>query len=177
MFETKGDLPEWRLIYDHAKTLDVGQTITYEVLDGILGRDFATGRSPIYRAMRELEDENSRTLVNVPNIGYRVAEAIEHEDLAKLHHKKSRRSIRRAASKLHSADRTRLTREQARRFDDMQAQLDQQAHMLRRVDGRVTKVDNRVTKVETDVQARLDRLTDILTRHGIPVDGEPTSVG
>lgn len=176
MFETKGDLPEWRLVYDHAATLEVGDTITYDDLDAILGRDFKASRTPIYDAIRHLEQDSSRTLRNVQNVGYRVAQAIEHEELARHHHRKSGRSIRRAASKIASADRTQLTAEERRRFDDMQAQLDQQATMLRRLDTKVTGVvlnNKRTERAVGDVAARVERLAEALARHGITTEDQP----
>lgn len=175
MFETKGEIPEWRLVYDHAVTLEVGDTITYDDLDAILGRNFKASRSPIYDAIRHLEQDSRRTLRNVVNVGYRVARAIEHEDLARHHHRKSRRSIRRATSKIASADRRQLTAEERRRFDDMQAQFDQQATMLRRLDTKPISVllnNKRTERADIDDAAKVERLTAALARHGITTEDQ-----
>lgn len=172
-FRPKADRAEWRMVFDDLTTLDVGDVITYERLDEILGRPFIDGRGPIYRATREMEKVNRRTMTAVPNVGYRVVDATEHEDLARHHHRKSRRQIRKALGKAQSADRSKLTAEQAERIDSVELSLSRQAEMIRRLDTRVGKVEGVVKNVSSkqDQSAeQIAKLTDALRRHGIEVE-------
>lgn len=172
-FRPKADRAEWRMVYDDLATLDAGDVITYERLDEILGRPFIDGRGPIYRATRELEKVNRRTMTAVANVGYRVVTATEHEDLARHHHRKSRRQIRKALGKAQSADRSKLTAEQAERIDSVELSLSRQAEMIRRLDTRVGKVEGVVKNVSSkqDQSAeQIAKLTDALRRHGIEVE-------
>ena len=47
MFTPKGDRAEWRVIYDHTRTMTPGEVLTYERISGLLGRDSRTGRGPL----------------------------------------------------------------------------------------------------------------------------------
>lgn len=173
-FTPRGDVAEWRLIYDAARQLDTGDTLTYEDLDALLGRDLKGDRNPIYRAMRELETADQRTLTCVTNVGYRVAAANEHEGLAKHHHKKSRRQIRKAVSKAASANRADLTQDERQRIDAMEMTLRRHADMIRRLDVRdqeraaeIRQLRREKNEDVAELSDKVDRLTDLLARHGI----------
>ncbi len=172
-FQTKGDRPEWQIVYDHLRTLNVGDTVTYATLDRLLGRDFTPDRSPIYRATKQLEADDRRTLANVPNVGYRVVTAVEHEDLARHHHKKSRRQMKRALRRIQSADRSQLDADQIRRFDAVELTLSRHADAIRRLDARVAKTEQAIQAAAGDqaaTAAQVEKLTAALQRHGITVD-------
>jgi len=161
---------QWRIVYDAVAALNIGDTVTYEQLSEMLGRPFADDRGPIYRAMTELERENRRTLDVVPRVGYRVVDAPEHEKLARRHHKRSRRQLKKAHSKLASADRARLTPEERAKFDALELTVSRHEDMIRRLDSRVEKhetaiKDNRRTTKE--LEARVDELAERLARAGI----------
>lgn len=170
MFEPKADVAQWRLVYDTVRTLSIGDTIPYERLSEVLARDFTADRGPIYRAITELEREDKRTLDVVPRVGYRVVDAPEHERLARRHHRRSRRQLGKAHSKLASADRARLNPEQRAKFDALELTVSRHEDMIRRLDGRVEKhdaaiKDNRRTTKE--LEARVDELAERLARAGI----------
>lgn len=177
MFETKGDTAEWRLIYNHALTLNIGATITYDDFERILGRDLRDSRTPVYDAMRHLEKDAHRTLTAVTNTGYRIAEPSEHEGLAKHHHRKSKRQLRRAVSKASSADRSALSPEERKRIDNVEMALRQHSDMIQRLDTRTReqakalKELRRATNEDVaEVSEKVDRLESLLQRHGINAD-------
>ncbi|MEV4672685.1 hypothetical protein AB0K34_13605 [Actinomadura sp. NPDC049382] len=173
-FEPKGDLPEWQLIYQRVSTLDEGTVLTYDDLDEILGRDFRSDRSPIYRCITELEKADHRTLATVRGSGYRIAAANEHERLAVGHHHRSRRQMRKAVSKAASADRSKLTPEERKRIDGLEMSLRQHADMIRRLEARDEQRQAEIKALRRDTSAdvaeiseRVDRLTELLERHGV----------
>lgn len=171
MFDMKGDRPMWQVVYDKLVTLDVGDVIKDAELSALLP-DASEGsvRSAFHRALRELETTHPRTLDRVRLIGYRVVEAREHERLARGQHKRARRRIGAALRKAHSADRTKLTREERRRLDAVEDQLGRQQEMIRRLDTRTKAIEERTAVNEKDTARqtdRIDALVDLLRRHGI----------
>jgi hypothetical protein len=150
-FKTKGDQPEWRMVYDAIQGKDFGDLISYKELDAALGRDFRTNRQPLYRAAEELLAEQRRALTSVPNQGYRVVEAREHEDLARADHKSARRKIRRGIRRLAGAERSRLTNEEKARIDLLELGYRRHDHMLRRLDARVEKQNTEIQEVKAQV--------------------------
>jgi hypothetical protein len=93
-FQPKGDVPEWRLIYDALlERAGFGDIITYAQLDEALGRPFEANRSPFYRARQHMGEMRSRWLVAVPRQGYRVIEAREHLTAAQSHKRRARRQL------------------------------------------------------------------------------------
>ena len=174
MFETIGDKAQWALVYDALAGLEVGKTLTYEELDLILKRDFREDRSPIYRAAKQLENEDHRTVVSVRNQGYRVVEAREHEALARHHHKKSRRQLGKAVAKAASADRSALTTDERKRIDGLEMSLRQHSQMIRRLEQRDEQREAQIKALKRDTSAdvaelseRVDRLSELLERHGV----------
>lgn len=174
MFEVKGDQAEWRLIYAKVLALNVDDVIKYSDLDDVLGREFRHDRSPIYRVIAELEKTNARTLANVRGVGYRVAAASEHEGLARAHHQRSRRQMRKAVNKAASADRSVLTPDQRKRIDGLEMSLRQHAQMIRRLEQRDEQRKAEIKALRRDTNAdvaelseRVDRLADLLERHGV----------
>ena len=156
MFEPKGPQPLWELVYDRIRTLSVGDTITYAELSRILGgRGIEACRAPLYKAMQVLEREDKRTLDNVRDTGYRVVEAVEHERLARRHHRKSHRQLRKALGKVQSADRSKLTPEERRRFDRMEITLSRQADMIRRLDAKVERIDQAIKDARRSTHGEL----------------------
>lgn len=169
-FKPKGDRAEWEPVYDELRAADVGEVVTYERLTDVLGRDFLADRGPIYRATTALEESNKRTVVNVPKVGYRIATAEEHEPLARGHHKRSRRQLRSAIRKIASADRTQLDPAARQRFDALELNMGRQADMLRRLSERVDRVEKVTARYEVstgEMSDRLEKLEEMLRKHGI----------
>lgn len=166
----------WRTIYDHIRTLDVNDLVTYETLSVLLGYQFLENRQPFYRALKELEANDMHTMITVANVGYRIAEALEHEGVAKTRHKAGARKLRKSVSALRSADRSRMSPQEREKFDRMEMTASRNADMLRRLDGRITSVDQarkqdkREVKGDlANIQDQIDRLNAALRRRGADV--------
>lgn len=169
-FEPKGDVAEWRLAYRAIEGLRVGDTITHAELDEALGRPFVDDRGPIYRAVRELEDEQKRTMTVVRGRGYRVVEAREHEGLARGHQKRSRRQLAKGLRKLRSVNRSKLTAEERDRFDAIETRMARVESMVRTLHKRQVVTEARTAKVEQatdDTAAQVARLEEQLRRKGL----------
>lgn len=174
LFTPKNGVAQWRTIYEHLVTLSVSDVITHEQLAGLIPEAAESSiRQAFYRAVKELEDENSRTFASVRGVGYRMAEAREHEGLAQNHHRRSRRQLGRAKRKLVSADRSRLTADEKARFTALEVHVSQQQEMLRRLSAKQTAMQQVQVKTSGDVAAiseQVERLTTLLERHGITSD-------
>jgi hypothetical protein len=114
-FASKGERPEWRMIYeDLLDGADSGTVITYADLEKLLGREFALNRTPLYRARQTLGEMHHRWLEAVPNVGYRIIEPIEHLRVSAGHRRKSRRQVGMAIRVLESTDLSQLAGDGAR---------------------------------------------------------------
>jgi len=185
VFTPKGERAEWRVIYDEARKLAPGDVLSYGRLSQVLGRDVRSGRVPVERVIRELQQADSRTLVCVRGQGYRIAAATEHEHLARRHSARSRRQLAKAAAAARSANRAELSPEQARRLDELEMQFSQHAGMLRRLDARDRQREAEIRQLRRDtsgglatLSGQVSRLADVLQRHGIdpgtPSPGTPS---
>jgi hypothetical protein len=110
LFASKGDRPEWRMIYeDLLDGADFGTVITYRQLEDLLGRNFETNRGPLYRARQDLGTRRHRWLEAIPQTGYRVVEANEHVRLSVAHRRKSKRQLSIATRVLTATDLEKLS--------------------------------------------------------------------
>lgn len=129
-FQPKGDLPEWRLIYD--RLLDgaqFGEIITYAQLDDVLGRPFLENRSPIYRARLHFGEMRSKWIESVSGEGYRVIEAREHIDAAQKHKRKAKRQLGLMVKVAEVTDLSQLTPAELATFDT-QAKVNAMLYMV-----------------------------------------------
>lgn len=168
MFETKADRAQWQIVYDRLATMTIGDEIADVDLAGLLpDASDNTVRSAFWRAVRQIEDDHQRTFDRVRLTGYRMVAPAEHERLARGQHKRAKLRLRSAWRKAHSADRSLLTQSERRQLDAIELHLAQQREMIRRLD-RGLKVERQERKAETaDLAERVDKLTDLLARHGI----------
>lgn len=169
-FQPKGKEAEWRPVYRAFKKLPVDGVIDYETLTDLLGRPFLPDRSPLYRAMRELENKDKRTIEVVTGTGYRVVAAAEHERLARHHQKKSRRQLGKGLRRIRSADRRQLDALAVERLDDMEARFSRLQTMVRTLDDRTKLTEKRQRKTDEKtetVTAQVARLTAALERRGL----------
>lgn len=176
-FEVKGEMPQWRVLFEFLRTLGVGDIVSDEQLADLLP-DAPEGsvRSAYFRARRELQDECRRSMDRVRGKGYRIVEAREHADLAKRQHKRARNRLKAAIAEVHSADRSRLTHEERRRMDEMEIHLARQADNIKRLEAKQSATEQRVAMAEKDnaiVHDRIDRLRDQLRRQGIELEDDP----
>lgn len=168
MFTPIGDKARWRLIYDEISRLAIGDLITHDDLER--AADTPHWRQAYYRAVRELEQADHRTLDVERGIGYRVIPAAEHERVMFRHQKRSRRQLTTAKRKIASADKTQLDAETARRFDDYELRMSQAEQMIRRLHKRVAAVEASSAQSEQRHAAQGDKIAlivDTLRKHGL----------
>lgn len=148
-FQPKGDVAEWRMVYDHARTLNPGDLITYTELAAILGRPDDEPdklRGPVYRAAKELQRNDLRTFINVKCEGYRIAYPNEHGVLACTHKDKSRTQIGKAIGILRGTDKNGLDAEERKQHDRIES-------TVLRIDDAVRQIDRRTEKVQQALDA------------------------
>ena len=165
-FKPKGDVPEWRKVYDVLVEKGVDEVVTYEELDAALGRPFNHDRAPVYRATKELLAVHKRGTVNERSVGYRIARANEHASLAVKQRTRARRAIGKGVKIIDGTDRSKLTPSERKRLDDLEMNMRAQADMLRRTEQRVSVVEKKQQRHDD----RLDLLIADLRRKGIEVD-------
>lgn len=169
-FVPKGEVAEWRLVYDEMKSLNVGDVLTYERLSELLERDFQDGsRGPYFQALQVLERDDHRSFDVVRGKGYRMVEALEHARLAQAHHRKARRSLVRSMSKAKSADRSGMSAEDRARFDSLELNLGRQQDMIRRLEDRQVATERALRAAsshsaqrDAGLEERLARLESLL---------------
>lgn len=178
-FQPKGEIPQWEMVYQLIHPLAVGETIDYDTLEQQLGFDVRSARAPIYKAIKELENNELRTMEVVVGVGYRVVEPWEHERLARRHHRKGRKQLGQALNKLRSANRSKMSPEEARRFDIMEVTVARHEDVLRRLDGKVARLDAAIQQSRDEYRAsndeiaqRFQKVEDALRRRGITLDDE-----
>lgn len=169
-FEPKGDVAEWRLVYDHLKDLERGSVVTIESIEELLGRPLGQNRSPVYRAIRELEENNSRTIATVRGIGYRIADPNEHLGLGLSHSGRARRQLRRGLQRAESADRGGLAPAAAARLEAFEATTSRLVEFLGRMSKAVDQQGERIENLAQDTQETSERVKAVeeaLRRHGL----------
>lgn len=166
-----GELPQWVVVYQRLSSMQIGDVLRDEELYGLIPQaPQASMRVAFFRAVKQMELDNHRTFDRVRTVGYRMVEAVEHEDLARRQHRKANRRMKAAMGKLTSADRTRMTPDVRRRFDAMEDHVARQLDMIKRLDTRLGKVEERTATTEKDQVAladRVDKLEDLLKRFGV----------
>lgn len=175
MFDMKGDRPQWQVVYEALAAMDIGDVVKDADLAELLP-DAPEGsiRSAFFRAVKQMEDDHKRTFSRVRLVGYKMAHARENEGLARAQHKSAKRRLKAAHRKAHTADRSLLTQEERQRIDAMELNLASQRDMISRLSTRVEKLDASLKQVRRDQKTdtaqlaeRVDRLADLLQRHGI----------
>lgn len=190
-FIAKGSEPEWQMIYKVLKHMEVGQVITFEMLDAVLGRTFTDSRTPIYRAKAELLTNDRRLVRSVSGVGYRIAESTEHEDVARGHIRTGHRQITKAKDLVTLTSRSGMPAEKRRSLDSLQMHLAKVAQatgaLNRRVENGkqapveealevVRQKDKAASKIpeptNAEVAAKLDRLESLFTQFRDPAKTE-----
>ena len=167
-FTPKGTQPEWRLLYDLVHGQPVDTVFKYDQFDKALGRDFREDRGPLARLQDELLSQDKRVLINVRGIGYRVAKAKEHGDLAAGQRKRARRAVRKGVRIAAGTDRSALTADERKRIDAMEHNLREQENMLRRHDERIGKAEKAVRRVDDRVDVLERQLAELERRTAKP---------
>jgi hypothetical protein len=170
MFETNGEHPAWKVFYDAISKLDVNEIITYDELTEIAEFNIRNNRAPFYAAVQRLQTEDKRTMVNVPKIGYRVAQASEHANIGKKYQKKAKRSVFRGLKVVRNTDVTGLSQEERETLDGVTSVLTKHNRMLINHNKRLKTLEEAKTKTDHEIQtlreeqerlnAKLARLAD-----------------
>lgn len=165
-FTTKSPdgVAQWERLYRYFRDLPYGHEASYDEVLATTEIDLRENRMPIYRCMKELEDQDRKTLVSVHGIGYRVANPNEHEGLARRHHKSARRQVGKAVRKARSANRSMLTPVEQAQIDAVEITLSRHADLIRRLDGRVAAVERAQTQAKQEVEAKVGDVSDQVTR-------------
>lgn len=172
-FEIKGEAPQWSLIYDILATKNIGDVATYAELSEAIDADIRTTRAPFYKAANQLLEQKLRGTEVVPNVGYRIVEASEHQRLARGQHKKARRRIRQAIRIVDGTDRSLLDPQGRSEIDAIKINLSRQADAIRRLENRQTRSEAALKAVEKTVEsdsdriAKLEKLAEDLKRKGL----------
>lgn len=148
-FAPKGDVPEWRLIYDLLDGAEYDDVITYGELDQALGRDFRERRGPLYRARIEFGAQRHRWLEAVPNKGYRVINAREHLRVAHGHKRRARGQYRRMITVSTATDLSQLTPQELEAFDAQ------------------SRINATLVAIVSSHEQRLGRIEDTLRKNGM----------
>lgn len=129
-------MKRWQTIYKYIKELPVSGVLEYTEIEQMLALPIDKARPSVYKAIRELEAQDSRTMENVQGVGYRVVHANEHERLVRGDVYAMKRRANRALRKTIYVRREDLDREQQTRLDDMQLHLMKTDDMLNRINER-----------------------------------------
>jgi hypothetical protein len=165
-FQPVNDQALWVPIYDKARTMDYGDLLTYEEITSLVDRDARVDRQPIYRAMKQLERHDHRTLIVDRNVGYRIALPEQHGVLMDQHRKRSYRQITKARRRATSAPRELLTPAEAHRLDEMDVRLSQHEMALRNINSRVDKLEHQDVK-KTSKLDQIEAALEVLRQKGI----------
>lgn len=165
-FTPKSDKAIWADLYALLRQRDYGTLITYAEIADLTGRDARIERGPIYRAMKELERNDKRTLICERNVGYRIALPAEHRPQADRHRRRSYRQIVRARRRIASAPRDLLTADERGLLDEMDLRLSQHEMALRNLNRRTTALETKTT-VHEDSLAEIRAAISELKAKGI----------
>lgn len=190
MFEIKGRESQWKTIYRELKHLAIGSLVTLDELKDMVPNAHPNSVRPaFFRAVKELELNDSRTFINVRGVGYRMAEAREHENLARRQQKFAKRRIAAGLRVAAAADRSLLTPDELRRLTQLEQHLQRQQSFMRQLEQRTEKVELKVAETVEQVEQvghrvaltekdalqmndRVDQLFKLLERHGIAPDAD-----
>lgn len=181
MMEMKSHSPQWLPLVNLFAQGEVGQTFTYDQLNKAVNSlfgpderalhiDLRDNRSALYSAKVRLEEGYKRTIINVPTVGYRIAEAVEHHTVGLKHQKKAKRSVRRGKHTVDNVDRSQLSALESQRMDELSAQLGRHETMLANHGSRITALESAqsITVAEQRRQAgELARLKAGLRARGL----------
>jgi hypothetical protein len=147
---------EWRVVYDFVADAKPDDQFSYAILGTALGtNDRHRVQDAVRRANRELWKQRNRSLVNIPQRGYRVLRAVEHEDQATAYQRRSRKQMQSAVAVITATDLSELTDPQRNRtlavagvFVNMMRMVDYHSRKLAHHDQLIQDLENRITQLE-----------------------------
>jgi hypothetical protein len=171
-FQPRGEVAEWRIVYGVLRQADYGDVVRYERLHAALGRDLRRNRSPLQRAVAELEERDHKTVEAVRGEGYRIVEPREHVRLVQGRARRARRQTTRGLEVAQAADRSRLTQPERERLDGLAERLARVEQAMTAIVRRQRVQAERLRQLELQVESddtadKLAALTEKLTRRGL----------
>lgn len=148
-FEARED-SETSKVFMAMRDVAPGETMTYDDLDRVLGRDFKSNRQPWFNALRRWHRDmpNGGTWRCVQRVGYqRVEQWVDVKGTGTAHEAKMRRQARKSKARYASADQSLLTDDQKREQSTLITRIGRLEQAMR-----ATKAEIRVlkrTKAET----------------------------
>lgn len=118
MFKPKGELPLWKMIYNHISELPTETVIRYDDLSEIVGQDIKLARSSVYRASKEMLKTQKRMLVIVRDVGYKIVEGMEIMQHAEGRHDIANRQVVLAGFETKNIDTVKLTPDEKTKLHD-----------------------------------------------------------
>jgi hypothetical protein len=173
-YQPIGERARWRVLYEMLQAAQVDEVVKYEDMATVLDLDADDDRHAIHvsfrRAAKEYEQEDSRAVEVIPNVGYRIVEPDEHLRLAKGHQRKAGKSLERGQSKIVNVDLNGLDPEVRRAFEVTARAFALMLDYNRRLDTRQDRLEaaldgmtNRTARTEDEIaelKSRLARLED-----------------
>lgn len=162
--KSEDGVAQWEKVYTFFHALPYGYVAEYDEIERVTGIDVRANRQPIYRCMKEMEDNDQKTLQSVHGVGYQVANPQDHEALARRHHKSARRQVTKARRKARSANRNLLTSTEAAHIDAIEITLSRHEDLIRRLDGRVTNIEKAQKEARVVTEKKIGDVSSIAQR-------------
>jgi hypothetical protein len=151
---------EWRVVFEHVRDGAPDQIFTYSDLAAALERPISERpriQRAVLRANRELWRDCQRSLVNVPNVGYRVLRPTEHEIQAGDYQGRAQRRIGSAVAVMKAVDLQGMTEPQRQRalrvtqvLMNIAHAVDHHARKLAHHDQLIRELEDRIGRLESD---------------------------
>jgi hypothetical protein len=162
-FRPKGDVAQWRTVYNLFSKTPVNDTVTYDTLGEALGFHPTSDRQRIQAAARKaaahLLEADSRAVENVPETGYRIVTAAQQIPLAGKQIEKAGNALDRGHELTNHVRLDELTSEERQIVHSMTIGFAQVAQWARQINQRVGEHEDRLS----DIEAELARLRDVKT--------------
>ncbi len=163
-FQPIGDKSRRATVIDLIARADYDSVVTYEELESELGTDRATAQSAVNQAKLGLESVHRKSVVAVPNVGYRIVKPNEHHGLAVVHQRKSLRSLRRSLSKVNHVDASQLTEGERAAVTLATTGIAMQLDYMRRNDIRAKRHEDMIVATQQQSDRTADEVSELKDR-------------
>lgn len=168
MFEAKGAKSRRQMLVDAVTECAYGELLPYPELGELFGLSARKDiQSAVNGAKRSIEVNCSKTLVAVPNEGYRVADPAEHYKIATVHQRKGRRQSAKALSKVRHVDVSGLSQEDRDKLINAQTLISTLQQFERRADLRYAnrkRVESFIADQDRKNKRSDDQLSEMMSR-------------
>lgn len=172
-FAAKGNEAAWRTIYAHLVKMNVNDVLTHEQLHELVPH-IAGPVTSLRRAIQELQEHQSRTLVNVRGAGWRVAHAREHITVARHGRQRAGRILERSREIVEHTRLDELSPAERAQHVVVRDGLTFLASILTQHESDIEKLRRQQDTFEGKVDDRLTRIEKLLGKKSEPdiVDAE-----